>query len=120
ENKQSISEFAIQPQRLADLIALVESGVISGNIAKKVFDAMLESEKSPGEIIDEKGLKQISDTGELESLVDEILASHPSEVERYRNGEQKLMGFFVGQLMRATKGKANPKVVNALLREKLG
>jgi aspartyl-tRNA(Asn)/glutamyl-tRNA(Gln) amidotransferase subunit B len=75
---------------------------------------------SPTAIVEEKGLVQISDAGEIERAVDEVLAANPGEVERYRGGEEKLMGFFVGQVMKLTKGKANPKLVNELLRKKLG
>ena len=80
---------------------------------------MLESGKSPEAIVDEKGLKQVSDTGEIEAMIDEILAANTDKVEEYRSGKDKLFGFFVGQVMKKTQGKANPQVVNQLLRPKL-
>jgi aspartyl-tRNA(Asn)/glutamyl-tRNA(Gln) amidotransferase subunit B len=120
ERKRSISDFPIQPKRLAELLNFTEDGTISGNVAKRIFDEMLENDQTPAQIVKEKSLEQISDTGELEKLVGEFIQKHPEEAERYRNGEQKLMGFFVGQIMRATKGKANPQIVNELIEKKLG
>ena len=115
-------EFADVPvsaEKLADLLILVEKDVISGTMAKTVFEEMAKTGKEAKAIVDEKGLAQVSDTSEIEGIVDKILADNPSEVEAFKGGKTKLMGFFVGQVMRATKGKGNPKVVNQLLGEKL-
>jgi aspartyl-tRNA(Asn)/glutamyl-tRNA(Gln) amidotransferase subunit B len=132
-----IAKCPLRPAQLAGMLKLVEDGTISGKIAKTVFDEMFRRSReivlsvksakhkqivSPVKALDivkEKGLVQISDAGELEGAVDEALAANPGEVERYRGGEEKLMGFFVGQVMKLTKGKANPKLVNELLRKKL-
>jgi aspartyl-tRNA(Asn)/glutamyl-tRNA(Gln) amidotransferase subunit B len=102
-----------------DMLRLIDDGTISGNIGKKVFEEMFHSGKDAETIVKEKGLVQITDTGAIENLVDEILAKHSGEVERYKGGEEKLLGFFVGQIMKASKGKANPKLVNELLRKRL-
>ncbi|HID10421.1 MAG TPA: Asp-tRNA(Asn)/Glu-tRNA(Gln) amidotransferase subunit GatB [Candidatus Latescibacteria bacterium] len=110
----------IGPGRLAELLKLVEAGTISGNIAKKVFEEMRSNPASPQEIVRQKGLAQISDEAELSRIVDEVLSEHPQEVERYKGGKVQLLGFFVGQVMKKTRGKANPKLVNRLIREKLG
>lgn len=104
---------------LAELIGLVDSGRISGKMAKELFEEMASSGSSPGEIVASRGLEQLSDEGELARLVDETLASNPREVEGFRAGKEKLLGFFVGQIMQATRGKANPKLVNELLLAKL-
>ncbi len=114
-----IADAPVPPDRLADLLALVRGGTISNNIAKDVFDEMWDTGKPPGVVVAEKGLEQITDTAALEARVDEILAAHPAEVAAYRGGKKKLMGFFVGQVMRATRGKANPQLVNELLRDRL-
>lgn len=119
ETKQSIEEVGISAERLADLIGLIQDNSISGKIAKTVFETMLTCDDSPQAIVEAKGLKQISDTGALEGMVDEILTKNTAQVEQYRSGKTKLFGFFVGQLMKATKGQANPQVVNKILKEKL-
>jgi aspartyl-tRNA(Asn)/glutamyl-tRNA(Gln) amidotransferase subunit B len=115
-----IAECPLRPGQLAGMLRLVEDGTISGKIAKTVFDEMFRTGKDAGTVVKEKGLVQISDTGEIERAVDEALSANPGEAERYRGGEEKLLGFFVGQVMKLTKGKANPKLVNELLRKKLG
>ena len=120
EYKITIEQCPIPPERLARMIALITEGVISGKIAKYVFDEMAGSGKDPETIVEEKGLRQISDTGAIESVVEEVLAANPDEVEAYRGGKTKLMGFFVGQVMKATEGKANPKALQEILRVKLG
>ncbi|NOY64956.1 MAG: Asp-tRNA(Asn)/Glu-tRNA(Gln) amidotransferase subunit GatB [Nitrospirae bacterium] len=119
ETGQEISEIKLKPLHLFELLNLIEKGTISRNIAKNILPEMLNTGNSAEKIVQEKGLTQISDTSELESLVDEILNRNPKEVQRYREGETKLLGFFVGQVMKATKGKANPKIVNEILRRKL-
>lgn len=110
----------VPSHRVTELLNFIEDDTISGKIAKDVFAMMVDSGKDAALIIEEKGLKQVSDTGELESVIDQIIADNPKETERYRGGEKKLMGFFVGQVMKATKGKANPQAVNQLLGKKLG
>jgi len=120
EESCDIEQLSFTPAQLVEMLKLIEDGTISGKIAKEVFEDMFRTGKNPGDIVKDKGLVQISDTGELERAVDEILAKSPNEVERYRAGDEKLMGFFVGQIMKATKGKANPKMLNDLLKQKLG
>jgi aspartyl-tRNA(Asn)/glutamyl-tRNA(Gln) amidotransferase subunit B len=112
---QGIETCLVTPQTLACLLAMVEDGAISGKIAKTVFNDMIASGKNPEVIVREKGLIQISDTGSLETLAREILAANPKEVTDYKAGKTKVMGFFVGEIMKKTKGQANPKVVNQLL-----
>ena len=119
ENNMEIIDCKVRPGHLVKIIELIDKGQISRNIGKKVFSDVFETGKDPEEIVKEKGLVQISDTSELEQMVEEVLKNNPKEVERYRNGEQKLLGFFVGQVMKASRGKANPKAVNELLRKKL-
>ncbi len=114
-----ITQPPVSAGNLGGLIDLITDGTISGRIAKQVFEAMVESGKDAGTIVEEKGLKQVSDTGAIEAQVDEILAANGDKVEEYRGGKDKLFGFFVGQVMKATQGKANPKVVNEILRKKL-
>ena len=110
----------LQPSELAKLVRLVDDGVISGNIAKNVFKELFEKGGDPEAHVKAKGLVQISDTSAIEGLVDEVIAENPSEVERFKGGEKKLTGFFVGQVMKKSKGKANPGLVNQLLARKLG
>jgi len=117
---QSIEQSPISPEDLAGLITLIEKGTISNKIAKSVFDEMADTGQSAEEIVKAKGLTQVSDSGALEEVIDQLIADHPQEVGRYKEGQTKLLGFFVGQVMRATQGKANPQVVNQLLKEKLG
>ena len=117
---KSIDESPVSPENLARLLALVEEGVISGKIAKTVFDEMGQTGKPAEEIVEEKGLVQITDTDALEDVVSNVISGHPTEVDAYKNGKTKLLGFFVGQVMKATKGKANPKLVNEILGRKLG
>jgi aspartyl-tRNA(Asn)/glutamyl-tRNA(Gln) amidotransferase subunit B len=119
EDGKSIEESPIRPEGLVEMLKLIDDGTISGKIAKTVFEEMHRTGKSAAVIVDEKGLVQISDEAGIEKIVDEVLARSPSEVERFRAGEQKLMGYFVGQVMKETRGKANPKIVNELLRKKL-
>jgi len=109
----------IRPAQLADLLKLIDSGTISGKIAKTVFDEMWKSGKAPKQIVEEQGLVQVSDSGAIEAIIDEILAREAGQVEEYRSGKDKLFGFFVGQVMKASKGKANPAVVNEMLLKKL-
>jgi aspartyl-tRNA(Asn)/glutamyl-tRNA(Gln) amidotransferase subunit B len=119
DNNRSIADCPVTPALLADLLKLMEKGTISGKIAKTVFDEMYKTGKEPAVIVQEKGLVQVSDTGAIEAMVDEVLQKNPGQVEEYRGGKQTLFGFFVGQVMKASKGKANPAVVNELLIKKL-
>jgi aspartyl-tRNA(Asn)/glutamyl-tRNA(Gln) amidotransferase subunit B len=115
----SIEENKISAKNLSELINLIKSGSISGKIAKEVFEEMFASGKTPQKIIDEKGLIQISDSKVLEQIIDDILAKNQASVAEYQAGREKLFGFFVGQVMKNTEGKANPTIINDLLRQKL-
>lgn len=117
---KTISASPVSADALGRLIALLEEGVISGKIAKTVFAEMAETGKAPGDIVEEKGLVQVSDESAIGPVIDRIIASHPGEAEKYRAGHKKLLGFFVGQVMKETKGKANPQMVNELVAKKLG
>jgi aspartyl-tRNA(Asn)/glutamyl-tRNA(Gln) amidotransferase subunit B len=114
-----ISQSPVSSQHLAELLKRVDSGAISGKMAKTVFDEISQSGKPPDVIVAEKGLVQLTDPAAIEGLVLEVLADFTKEVEAYRNGKTKLLGFFVGQVMKASKGKANPKTVNEILKKKL-
>ncbi|MBI1357315.1 MAG: Asp-tRNA(Asn)/Glu-tRNA(Gln) amidotransferase subunit GatB [Acidobacteria bacterium] len=116
---KTITESPISAESLARLLKLLGDGTLSSKLAKEVFAKMFESGKSADEIIEAEGLKQISDTGALESIIDGILAANPKQVETYRGGKVGILGFFVGQVMKQTKGQANPQVVNELLTKKL-
>jgi aspartyl-tRNA(Asn)/glutamyl-tRNA(Gln) amidotransferase subunit B len=120
ENKKDVRELKVTPRRLGKLCGLVASGAISAIAAKKVFDLIETQDKDPDVIVDEQGLKQISDTGELEKMVRDVLAKSAKEVERYKAGEKKLEGFFVGQVMKMTKGKGNPREISKLVNSLLG
>ncbi len=119
EKQCPISQLRITPARLTAIIESITRNEISANAGKKVADAVEKEDKEPSEIISLQGLAQISDTGELEALVDSVLESNADEVTRYRNGEKKLIGFLIGQAMKASKGKGNPKQIRTLLTEKL-
>lgn len=118
ENKE-IEEAGIRPDQLAAMVKLIDSGVISGKIAKTVFEEMYRSGADPEKIIQEKGLTQVSDESALERVIEEVIQANPKELEGYRAGKEKLMGFFVGQVMKVSGGKANPGKVNELLKKKL-
>lgn len=119
EHNMSITDCPLKPSHLAGMLKLVENGTISGKIGKTVFEEMFQSGKDAESIVKEKGLVQIKDEGMLDKLVEEILVRNPKEVERFKAGDEKLLGFFVGQVMKATKGKANPQIVNELIKKKL-
>jgi aspartyl-tRNA(Asn)/glutamyl-tRNA(Gln) amidotransferase subunit B len=138
EDNKSFEDSPLEPKQLVDMLKLIDNGTISGKIAKTVFEEMYKKTKTTLDvtlpmlkvkiemqevtaeaIIKEKGLKQISDSREIEKAVDDVIAKNPKEVERYKAGEEKLIGFFVGQVMKLTKGKANPQMVNELLKKKL-
>ncbi|MEZ4546985.1 MAG: Asp-tRNA(Asn)/Glu-tRNA(Gln) amidotransferase subunit GatB [Thermodesulfobacteriota bacterium] len=118
-DEDDISAFPVTADKLAGLLNLIEDGTISGKIAKDVFAEMVSGGGTAKEIVEKKGIKQISDKGELEDLIAGILEKHPDEISRYKGGDEKLIGFFVGQVMKATQGKANPKLVNEILRTEL-
>lgn len=118
-NAADPAAWAMKPEALAELVRLVDGGTISAKIANDIFGDIFEQGVMPEAYVKEKGLVQISDTSALEAAVDEVIAANPAEVEAYRGGKTKLISFFVGQIMRATKGKANPALVNELLAKKL-
>ncbi|MBW2037944.1 MAG: Asp-tRNA(Asn)/Glu-tRNA(Gln) amidotransferase GatCAB subunit B, partial [Deltaproteobacteria bacterium] len=103
----------------SELLHLIDSGTISGKIAKTVFDEMVSTGKAPETIVRDQGLVQITDTDAISKVVQQVLADHPKEVSNYKAGKTKLFGFFVGQVMKATGGKANPKLVNEILKKML-
>ncbi|MDD4701093.1 MAG: Asp-tRNA(Asn)/Glu-tRNA(Gln) amidotransferase subunit GatB [Desulfovibrio sp.] len=113
------AQWAMKPEALAELVRIVDQGLISAKIANDIFSDIFETGAMPEAYVKEKGLVQISDTSAIEEAVDEVIAANPAEVEAYRGGKTKLIGFFVGQIMRVTKGKANPALVNELLAKKL-
>ncbi|MED6311720.1 MAG: Asp-tRNA(Asn)/Glu-tRNA(Gln) amidotransferase subunit GatB, partial [Pseudomonadota bacterium] len=115
----SISESPVSADALGGLLDLLADGTISSRIAKDVFDEMFKSGKDAAAIVDEKGLKQITDTGEIEAIVDAVIERGAAQAEQYRSGNEKIIGWFVGQVMKETQGKANPQAVNKLLRKKL-
>jgi len=119
KNQLEIEQSLVSAQDLSQLIVRIGDDTISGKIAKDVFKAMWEGEGSADQIIESKGLKQMTDTGAIEVIVDEIIANNPPQVEQFKSGNEKILGFFVGQAMKATQGKANPKLLNQLLRDKL-
>ncbi|MFA5669473.1 MAG: Asp-tRNA(Asn)/Glu-tRNA(Gln) amidotransferase subunit GatB [Balneolaceae bacterium] len=120
-NEQSIEigEFTITPKRLSELIKLREEDKVNSSAMQEVFNAMLSSDKNPEELAKEMNLIQVSDTGFLETLLDEIIANNPNEAQRFKDGQKQLMGFFVGQVMKASQGKANPKMITEMINKKL-
>ncbi len=116
---RDIADSPVSPGRLAQLLALVQEGTLSGKMAKTVFAEMFTSGKSAAQVVEEKGLKQVSDAGELEAMLQDIFQRHPQEVAAYQGGKKKLLGFFVGQVMKASRGQANPKLVNQLVQKLL-
>jgi aspartyl-tRNA(Asn)/glutamyl-tRNA(Gln) amidotransferase subunit B len=119
ENDLGISQSPISAENLSKLINLIKDGTISGKIAKTVFELMANGDKDPQKIVEEKGLKQQSDPKTLELLIDKVIAENPDKVKEYKSGKEKLFGFFVGQTMKVSDGKANPKLVNDILKKKL-
>jgi len=117
EKKIDISDFPVSPLNLGKLINLIKAGTISGKIAKEIFLIMLETNSDPEIIVKEKNLVQISDTSEIEAIIQKIIDVNIEQVEEYRSGKEKVFGFFVGQVMKESKGKANPKIVNEILRK---
>jgi aspartyl-tRNA(Asn)/glutamyl-tRNA(Gln) amidotransferase subunit B len=115
----SAGGWPVQPAQLAELVKLIDNGKISGKIAKTVFDALLDSGRSPQQIVQEKGLEQVTDSAMIYGAVDAVLAAHSKQVADYRGGNEKIFGFLVGQVMKSTRGKANPQMVNEILKQKL-
>ena len=119
-NKLTLEQSPITPEMIGELVDLIAKNVISGKIAKDVFVYMWENPKMPSQIVEEKGLKQVTDTGAIEAVIDSVLAQNPDNVAAYKAGKVNLFGFFVGQVMKASKGAANPQMVNEILKKKLG
>jgi aspartyl-tRNA(Asn)/glutamyl-tRNA(Gln) amidotransferase subunit B len=115
-----LAESPVTPSQAAELLRLVADGTLSGTLGKQVFEIMLDTGEDPGRIVEERGLRQTSDTGAIEKVIAEVLAANQDKVAEYRSGKDKLFGFFVGQTMKAMAGKANPQVVNELLKKALG
>jgi aspartyl-tRNA(Asn)/glutamyl-tRNA(Gln) amidotransferase subunit B len=115
----NIEDSPVSAEALAGLLSRIEDQTISGKIAKQVFEAMWAGEGSADAIIEARGLRQITDSGAIQAVIDQVLADNPGQLEQYRAGKHKLLGFFVGQVMKATRGQANPAEVNKLLKESL-
>jgi aspartyl-tRNA(Asn)/glutamyl-tRNA(Gln) amidotransferase subunit B len=116
---KTVAEFQVSAAMLAELLALQYDGTISGRLAKDVFAAMVETGKAPAAIVEERGLRQVTDTGAIDAAIAAVMAAQVDKVAEYRGGKDKLFGFFVGQVMKATQGKANPALLNERLRQKL-
>jgi aspartyl-tRNA(Asn)/glutamyl-tRNA(Gln) amidotransferase subunit B len=119
EKKIDIKDFSISADNLAELINIINDNTISGKIAKEIFPEMLKENKKPLDIVKTKNLLQITDTTEIAGIIDDVLSKFPNEVQEFLTGKEKVFGFFIGKIMKETKGKANPKIVNELLREKI-
>ncbi len=119
KDNREVSDSPVSADMLAGMIQRIKDNTISGKIAKEVFEAMWNGEGSADDIIEKRGLKQITDTGAIETEIDRVIAENPQQVEQFRAGKEKLLGFFVGQVMKATQGKANPAQLNELLKKKL-
>jgi aspartyl-tRNA(Asn)/glutamyl-tRNA(Gln) amidotransferase subunit B len=118
-NEREIDQSPVSAFDLASLLDLIQDGLISGKIAKMVFEEMVATGKAPRVIVEEKGLVQVTDSGQIQTVVDEVLQANPEKIADYKAGKTKLFGFFVGEVMKKSKGKANPKIVNELLKQKL-
>ena len=118
-NRLSYDALPFRPEQLAEMVQLIDGGAISGKIAKEILPELLEKGGSPKAIVEAKGLGMISDPAAITAIVEELLAAHPEEVEAFRGGKTKLQGFFVGQLMKKTGGKADPKLANQILNQRL-
>lgn len=119
DHKLTVAQAPITPKMLGEMILLIDQGTISGKMAKTVFVEMWKTQKDPATVVKEKGLVQITDTSAIEKIIDDVLAAHPNEVAEFRGGKTKLLGFFVGAAMKATKGQASPDIVNKILNSKL-
>ena len=118
-NRLGYDDLPFRPEQLAEMVKLIDGGKISGKIAKEILPDLLEKGGSPKALVDERGLGMISDPAAIEAIVNDLLAAHPGEVEAFRGGKTKLQGFFVGQLMKKTGGKADPKLANQILSRRL-
>jgi len=118
-DNREIENCPLTPEALTDLLKLIEKGTISGKMAKTVFEEMYQSGKPADEIVKQKGMTQISDSGAIEKMIDDVISANPQQLEGYRNGKETLLGYFIGQVMKASKGQANPALVNQLLKDKL-
>jgi len=119
KSNQTLVESPVSAKQLGELVGLIQDNTISGKIAKDVFEIMIETSRNAAEIVEEKGWKQVTDSGAIEKIVDEVIAANPDKVAEYRSGKDKLFGFFVGQVLKNSGGKANPQMVNDLLKKKL-
>jgi aspartyl-tRNA(Asn)/glutamyl-tRNA(Gln) amidotransferase subunit B len=119
EKELEPEDITFSPENLAKLIELVEAGSINGSVAKEVFEKIFDEDIDPDKYVEENGLKQVNDEGALRATVEKVIAENPQSVEDYRNGKEKAIGFLVGQTMKAMKGKANPGMVNQILKELL-
>jgi len=118
-DEREIDQCPITPQHLTEMLKMIQEGTISGKIAKDVFEEMYRTGERPDKIVREKGWIQILDGTEIEGVIQRVIENHPKQVEDYRKGKERLFGFFVGEVMKETKGKANPKLVNELLKKRL-
>ena len=118
-NKLNFADLKLSPMNLAEMINLISKGTISGKIAKEILPELIEKNISPKQIVEERGLAMISDEASILPIIDELINNYPEEVNSFKNGKTKLLGFFVGQLMKKTKGKADPKLANKLIAKKL-
>lgn len=114
-----LGRMPLTPARAIELVELIATDAISSKQGKEVFAAVIDEDKDPSAIVDERGMKQVSDTSAIEAVVDAVIAANPDEVARYKEGNTKLIGFFVGQCMKEMRGQGNPKVINQLLAKKL-
>ena len=114
-----LAQSPLTPARAVELVKLLAEDAISSKQAKQVFSAIMDEDKDPSVIVEERGMKQVSDTGAIEAVVDAIIAANPDEVARYKEGNTKVIGFFVGQCMKEMRGQGNPKIINQLLARKL-
>jgi len=119
KDDREIEECPVSPKHLASMLKMIKDGVISGKMAKTVFEEMFRSGEEPEKIVQEKGLVQLTDVDEIQRVIQGVVEENPKLAEDYREGKEQLLGFFVGQVMKATRGKANPKLVNELLRKSL-
>jgi aspartyl-tRNA(Asn)/glutamyl-tRNA(Gln) amidotransferase subunit B len=110
----------VSPERLVSLLQMVDNGTVSLKVAREIFPEVYSSGKAPEQIVREKGLIQVSDEGALDKIIDEVLAKNPTQVAQFKEGKQQVLGFLIGQVMKASGGKANPGKVNELLRKRLG
>jgi aspartyl-tRNA(Asn)/glutamyl-tRNA(Gln) amidotransferase subunit B len=120
KGEMNITNSPVDAKKLGQLVKRIEDNTISGKAAKEVLDRLMEENLQVDDVIDALGLKQVSDTGALEAICDTIIAANPDKVSEYKGGKDKLFGFFVGQVMKESKGSANPQAVNDILKEKLG